>query len=145
MLFRSGACAGLLSSPQALKNDLVKKVGARFVAGFAKLDQKLFPPPPPPKPVIEEKKAEPEPVKEEPPKPDANQQKKDEAAMSTLYTQIIREQRDLKSNLVAATPEQKERLQSTVGKDIDAKKEKLKQQQDMYRKMYGKDYDPSKE
>jgi len=145
VLLPIGACAGLLSSPQALKNDLVKKIGARFVAGFAKLDQKLFPPPPPPKPVIEEKKPEPEPVKEEPPKPDANQQKKDEAAMSTLYTQIIREQRDLKSNLVAATPEQKERLQSTVGKDIEAKKEKLKQQQDMYRKMYGKDYDPSKE
>ena len=145
VLLPVGACAGLLSSPQALKNDLVKKIGARFVTGFAKLDQKLFPPPPPPKPVIEEKKPEPEPVKEEPPKPDAGQQKKDEAAMSTLYTQIIRESRDLKSNLVAATPDQKERLQNTVGKDIDAKKEKLKQQQDMYRKMYGKDYDPSKE
>jgi len=145
VLLPIGACAGLLSSPQTLKNDLVKKIGARFVAGFAKLDQKLFPPPPPPKPVIEEKKPEPEPVKEEPPKPDPNQQKKDEAAMSSLYTQIIREQRDLKSNLVAATPDQKERLQNTVGKDIEAKKEKLKQQQEMYRKMYGKDYDPSKE
>jgi hypothetical protein len=145
VLLPVGACAGLLSSPQALKNDLVKKIGARFVTGFAKLDQKLFPPPPPPKPVIEEKKPEPEPVKEEPPKPDANQQKKDEAAISTLYTQIIREQRDLKSNLVAATPDQKERLQNTVGKDIEAKKEKLKQAQEMYRRMYGKDYDPSKE
>jgi hypothetical protein len=145
VLLPIGACAGLLSSPQALKNDLVKKVGARFVAGFAKLDQKLFPPPPPPKPVIEEKKPEPEPVKEEPPKPDANQQKKDDAAIHTLYGQIIREQRDLKSNLVAATPEQKERLQSTVGKDIEAKKERLKQMQDMFRKMYGVDCDPSKE
>ena len=145
VLLPIGACAGLLNSREALKHDLVKKIGARFVTGFAKLDQKLFPPPPPPKPVIEEKKPEPEPVKEEPPKADPNQQKKDEAAMSTLYTQIIREQRDLKSNLVAATPEQKERLQSTVGKDIEAKKEKLKQAQEMYRKMYGKDYDPSKE
>ena len=45
----------------------------------------------------------------------------------------------------AATPDQKERLQNTVGKDIETKKEKLKQLQDMYRKMYSKDYDPSKE
>jgi hypothetical protein len=145
VLLPVAACAGLLTSQDKLKHDLVKKIGARFMTGFAKLDQKLFPPPPPPRPLIEEKKPEPEQPKEEPPKPDANQQKKDEAAMSTLYTQIIREQRDLKSNLVAATPDQKERLQNTVGKDIDAKKEKLKQQQDLYRKMYGKDYDPSKE
>ena len=89
---------------------------------------------------------EPEPPpKEEPPKPDPDQQKKDEAAMSSLYTQIIREQRDLKSNLVGAPADEKARLQATVGKDIDSKRDRLKQQQEMYKKMYGKDYDPSKE
>jgi hypothetical protein len=138
------ACAGLLSSRDKLKHELIAKAGARFVKGFTVLHQKMFPPPPPPKPVIEEKKPEPEPPKEEPPKPDPDQQKKDEAAMSTLYTQIIREQRDLKSNLVAASPEQKQQLEQ-VRRDIEAKKGKLKEKQDLYRKMYGKDYDPSKE
>jgi hypothetical protein len=141
------AGGGLLNSRDSLaKNELVKKIAARFVTGFAKLDQKLFPPAPPPKPVIEEKKTEPEPQpKEEPPKPDPDQQKKDEAAISSLYTQIIREKRDLKSNLVAATPDQQEHLKSTVGRDINAKEEKLKQLEGMYQKMYGKNYDPSKE
>src|SRR5205085_601066 len=113
-----GVCAGLLNQrPMLAKNELVKKIGARFMAGFAKLDQKLFPPPPPPKPVLEEKKPEPEPPKEEPPKPDPDQQKKDEAAMSTLYTQIVREQRDLKSNLVGADETQKARLEP-IRKDL---------------------------
>lgn len=139
------AGAALLSSQDKLKsNDLVKKVGARFVVGFAKVDQKLFPPPPPPKPKMEEKAPEPEPPpKEEPPKPDPDQQKKDELAISTLYTQIIREQRDLKSNLVGAAADEKERLQSTVGKGIEAKRDKLKMLQETYKKMYGKDYDPA--
>lgn len=141
------AGAGLLTQQKELaKNDLVKKLGTRLVAGLAKIDQKLFPPPPPPKPV-EEKKVEPPPPPppEEPPKADPEQQKKEEIAMSSLYTQIIREERDLKSNLVGAPAEEKQRLQSTVGKDIEAKKARLKQQQETYRKMYGKDYDPSKE
>jgi len=138
------ACAGLLSSRDKLKHDLIKKAGARFVKGFGVLHQKMFPPPPPPKPIIEEKKPEPEPVKEEPPKPDPDQQKKDEAAMSTLYTQIIREKRDLKSNLVAASPEQKQQLEQ-VRRDIESKEAKLKEKQDLYKRMYGRDYDPSKE
>ncbi|MBI3856413.1 MAG: hypothetical protein HY293_12060 [Planctomycetes bacterium] len=139
------ACAGLLSSRDKLTHELVKKVGVRFSKGFAVLHKRMFPEPPPPKPVIEEKKPEPEPPKEEPPKPDPDQQKKDEAAMSTLYTQILREQRDLKSNLVGASPGDAERLQSTVGKGIEAKRERLKEKQDLYRKMYGKDYDPAKD
>jgi hypothetical protein len=138
------ACGGLLSSRDKLKHELIAKAGARFVKGFGVLHQKMFPPAPAPKPVIEEKKPEPEQPKEEPPKPDPDQQKKDEAAMSTLYTQIIREQRDLKSNLVAASPEQKQQLEQ-VQRDIEAKKGRLKEKQDLYRKMYGKDYDPAKE
>jgi hypothetical protein len=137
------ACAGLLASRDKLKHEIIAKAGARFVKGFAVLHNRMFPPPPPPKPVIEEKKPEPEPVKEEPPKPDPDQQKKDEAAISTIYTQIIREKRDLKSNLVAASPEQKQQLQQ-VQRDIEAKEAKLKEKQDLYLKMYGKPYDPSK-
>jgi hypothetical protein len=138
------ACAGLLSSRDKLKHDLIAKAGARFVKGFGILHQRMFPPPPAPKPVIEEKKPEPEPPKEEPPKPDPEQQKKEEAAMSTLYTQILREQRDLKQNLVAASPEQKQQLEQ-VQRDIESKKAKLKEKQDLYQKMYGKPYDPAKE
>jgi hypothetical protein len=137
------ACGGLLASRDKLKHELIAKAGARFVKGFSVLHNRMFPPPPPPKPVIEEKKPEPEPVKEEPPKPDPDQQKKDEAAISTLYTQIIREKRDLKSNLVAASPEQKQQLQQ-VQRDIEAKEAKLKEKQDLYLKMYGKPYDPTK-
>src|SRR6185436_14141111 len=132
------ACAGLLTSRDKLKHELIAKAGARFVKGFQVLHNRMFPPPPPPKPVIEEKKTEPEPPKEEPPKPDPDQQKKDEAAISTLYTQIIREQRDLKQNLVAASPEQKAQLEQ-VQRDLEAKRSKLKEKQDLYRKMYGKD------
>ena len=95
-------------------------------------------------PKIEEKKAAPEPVKEEPPKPDPEQQKKDEAAMTKLYETILREQRDHKQSMVAASPEQKAKLEQ-VAKDIEAKKAKLKSMQDVYRKMYGKDYDPAKD
>ena len=138
------ACAGLLSARDQLKHDLIKKAGARFVKGFGVLHQRMFPPPPPPPPPREEKAPEPEPPKEEPPKPDPEQQKKDEAAMSTLYTQILREQRDLKQSLVAASPEQKQQLQK-VQQDIDSKKAKLKEKQDLYRRMYGKEYDPAKE
>ena len=72
------------------------------------------------------------------------QQKKDEAAMTKLYETILREQRDLKQSLVAASPEQKSRLDQ-VAKDIEAKKAKLRSMQDIYRKMYGKDYDPAKD
>ena len=138
------ACAGLLSSRDKLKQELIAKAGARFVKGFGVLHNRMFPPPPPPKPVIEEKKPEPEVPKEEPPKPDPDQQKKDEAAMSTLYTQILREQRDLKQNLVAASPEQKTQLEQ-VQRDIEGKKSKLKEKQELYRKMYGREYDPAKE
>lgn len=136
------AGAGLLSSREKLHNDLVSKVGARFSKGFGVLDRKLFPPPPPPKIKVEEKRPEPEPPKEEPPKPDPEQQKKDEMAMSTIYQQILREQRNLKQESVAASPEQQKHLDE-VRKEIEAKKARLKQSQDMYKKMYGKEYDPS--
>jgi len=139
------AGAGLLTNQDKLKSDVVLKLGKRFTTGFGKLHEKLFPtppPPPPPKPV--EKAPEPEPPKEEPPKPDPEQQKKDEAAMSSLYTGILREKRDLKQSLVAATPEQKAKLDQ-VQKDIEAKEARLKSMQDIYRRMYGKDYDPAKE
>jgi phytoene dehydrogenase-like protein len=140
------AGAGLLSNREKLSNnDLVKKVGTRFTVGFGKLHLKLFPPPPPaPAPKIEEKKAEVEPPKEEPPKPDPEQQKKDQLAMTKLYESILREQRDLKQSLVAASPEQKAKLDQ-VSKDLDAKRAKLKSMQDVYRRMYGKDYDPAKD
>jgi hypothetical protein len=138
------ACAGLLASRDKLTNNkLIDKVGAMFSKGLIKLDLQLFPPKAEPKPKIEEKRPEPEPPpKEEPPKPDPDQQKKDEAAMSTLYTLILREQRDLKQSSVAATPEQQKQLDQ-VRKDIEAKKDRLKQQQDVYRKMYGREYDPA--
>jgi hypothetical protein len=138
------AGAGLLSSRDKLAgNDIVKKIGTRLTVGFGKLHLKLFPPPPPPPaPKVEEKKPEPEPVKEEPPKPDAQQKKKDGAAISSLYTTILREQRDLRQSSVAASPEQKAKLEQ-VKADIEAKQAKLKSMRDMYQKMYGMDYDPA--
>jgi hypothetical protein len=143
MLLPLAACAGLLASRDKLKNDLVKKVGAINSKGLAWLDTQLFPAKAEPKPKIEEKPREPEPPpKEEPPKADPDQQKKDGDAMSTLYTQILREQRDLKQSSVAATPEQQKQLDQ-VRKDIEAKKERLKQQQETYRKLYGREYDPA--
>jgi len=138
------AGAGLLSQRDQLKQEIVKKIGARFVAGFAKLDQKLFPPPPPPKPKVEEKAPEPEPPpKEEPPKADPEQQKKDELAITHTYEQILRMKRDLKQSSVAATPEQKAQLKE-VEKKIQENEDKYSRLRAMYQKMYGKEYDPTK-
>jgi hypothetical protein len=143
MLLPIAACAGLLASRDKLNNERVTKAGAVFKKGLSWLDGQIFPAKAAPKPKVEEKPREPEPPpKEEPPKADPDQQKKDGDAMSTLYTQILREQRDLKQSSVAATPEQQKQLDQ-VRKDIDAKKERLKQQQETYRKLYGREYDPA--
>src|SRR6185295_1567014 len=126
------AGGGLLTSRDKLNNDLVKKIGTRFMVGFVKVDQKLFPPPPPPKPKVEEKKPEPEPPpKEEPPKPDPDQQKKDELAITHLYEQILRMERDLKQSSVAATPEQQTQL-NEVKKKIQENKDKYARQREQY-------------
>jgi hypothetical protein len=140
------AGGGLLSSRDSLaKNDLVKKVGKRFVEGFAKLDQKLFPPPPPPKPVIEEKKPEPEPPpKEEPPKPDPDQQKKDQVKISHLYTENLMKIRKLKELKKTETADQSAGIKK-IEDDINGTENQIKRLRADYQRMYGKDYDPAKD
>lgn len=137
------ACAGLLHSPDLLKNDLVKKFAPRFSKGLEVLNLKLFPPPPPPPPAPKIEMP-PEPPKEEPPKADPQQQKKDGDKISNLLNEIRRAERDLKQSKVAATPEQLKELEK-VQAALDEKKARYAQWRETYQKMYGVDYDPEKQ
>jgi hypothetical protein len=138
-----GACAGLLASPDLLKNDLIKKFAPRFSKGLEVLHTRLFPPivekpaPPPPPPP-------PEPSKEEAPKADPQQQKKDGDKISNLFAEIKRGERDLKQSKVAASPEQLKELEK-VQAALDEKKARYAQWRETYQKMYGTEYDPEKQ
>jgi hypothetical protein len=141
------ACAGLLASRDKLgDNKLVANLGARFNKGFVQLHEMYFKKPEPPKPKMEEKPREPEPPpKEEPPKADPEQQKKDEIAISHLYNEVLMLRRKYgKEADTAATPQQKSDFQ--IARDqMTKKEERIKSMRETYQKMYGKDYDPSKE
>jgi len=138
-----GAAAGLLASPEVLKNDLIKKMAPRFSKGLEVLHTKMFPPkvvPPPPPPPP----PPPEPPKEEAPKADPLQQKKDGDKISGLFAEIKRGERDLKQSSVAATPEQQKGLEK-VRATLEEKKARYAQLRETYRKMYGTEYDPEKQ
>jgi hypothetical protein len=138
------AAAGLLASPDILKNDLIKKLAPRFSKGLQVLHTKMFPPivekpaPPPPPP------PPPEPPKEEAPKADPLQQKKDGDKISNLFAEIKRGERDLKQSSVAATPEQQKDLDK-VRAALEEKKTRYADLRSTYQKMYGTDYDPEKQ
>ncbi|HVR83807.1 MAG TPA: hypothetical protein VMU54_05800, partial [Planctomycetota bacterium] len=138
-----GAGAGLLASPDILKNDLIKKFAPRFSKGLEVLHTRFFPPivekpaPPPPPPP-------PEPPKEEPPQADPQQQKKDGDKISNLFAEIKRGERDLKQSKVAASPEQLKELEK-VQAALDEKKSRYAQWRQTYQKMYGVEYDPEKQ
>jgi hypothetical protein len=138
------AAAGLLASPDIVKNDLIKKLAPRFSKGLQVLHTKMFPPivekpaPPPPPP------PPPEPPKEEAPKADPLQQKKDGDKISNLFAEIKRGERDLKQSSVAATPEQQKDLDK-VRAALEEKKARYTDLRSTYHKMYGTDYDPEKQ
>ena len=79
------AAAGLLASPDVLKNDLIKKMAPRFSKGLQVLHTKMFPPPPPRIEAPPPPPPPPEPPKEEAPKADPLQQKKDGYKISNLF------------------------------------------------------------
>jgi hypothetical protein len=141
------ACAGLLSSRDKVRdNKLIANFGARFHKGLVQLNDVLFKKPQPPPPKMEEKPREPEPPpKEEPPKADPEQQKKDEISISHLYNELLMLKRKYgKEADTAATPQQKADFQ-TARDQMSQKEQRIKSMRETYQKMYGKDYDPSKE
>ena len=138
-----GACPVLLSSKDKLEEKLLKPMGERFTRGFRALDAKLFPvevaAPPPAKPP-----PAPAPEPEAPAKPTAEDQKLMEEEINKHWIEYKREDRTFKQRSVGATPEEKAEFQK-VEADLKDKKTRIDVLRENYRKLFGKDYDPTKQ
>ncbi len=138
-----GACPVLLTSKEKLEEKFLKPMGARFTRGFRALDAKLFPveaaPAPAPKAAP---KAEPEP--EAPAKPTAEDQRQMEEEINKHWMEYKREERTFRQKSVGATPAEKAEFQK-VETDLKEKLARIDQLKANYRKLFGKDYDPTKQ
>ncbi|HEX7896303.1 MAG TPA: hypothetical protein VF950_00890 [Planctomycetota bacterium] len=135
------ACPILLSSKEKMESFL-GPMGARFVKGFKELDTRLFPvevekpKPPPPKP------REPEP--EAPAKPTAEDQRNMEDEINKRWMEYKREERTVKQLSVGANPEQKAEIEKAQA-ELKTKHAHIDQLRATYKKLFGKDHDPTKE
>ena len=118
-------------------------MGTRFVKGFKELDTRLFPAeevaapkPPPPKP------REPEP--EAPAKPTAEDQRNMEDEINKRWMEYKREDRTFKQRSVGATPAEKAEFQK-VETELKGKLSHIDQLRATYKKLFGKDHDPTKQ
>jgi endogenous inhibitor of DNA gyrase (YacG/DUF329 family) len=133
----------LLSTRDSLREGPLGTLGPRFVKGFKALDAKLFPveveaPPPPPPPKVKE----PEP--EAPAKPTAEDARRMEEEINKLWMEFKREERTVKQLSVGATAAQKADIQKAEA-ELKEKKARIDQRREVYRKAFGKDYDPTKQ
>ena len=135
------ACPILLSSKEKMESFL-GPMGTRFVKGFKALDARLFPveveapKPPPPKP------REPEP--EAPAKPTAEDQRNMEDEINKRWMEYKREDRTFKQRSVGATPAEKAEFQK-VETELKGKLSHIDQLRATYKKLFGKDHDPTKQ
>ncbi len=138
-----GACPILLTSKEKLEEKLLKPLGGRFTRGFRALDAKLFPvevaAPAPPKPA-----PKPEPEPEAPAKPTAEDQRQMEEEINQRWIEYKREERTFRQKSVGATPAEKAEFQK-VETDLKEKLARIDQLKGNYRKLFGKDYDPTKQ
>lgn len=138
-----GACPVLLASKEKLDEKFLKPMGARFTRGFRALDAKLFPaeeaPAPAPKAA-----PKPEPEPEAPAKPTAEDQRRLEEEINQHWIEYKREERTFKQKSVGATPAEKAEFQK-VEADLKDKKTRIDVLRENYRKLFGKDYDPTQQ
>ncbi|HYE99583.1 MAG TPA: hypothetical protein VEJ18_11765 [Planctomycetota bacterium] len=136
------ACPVLLTLREGFKGSIVEKIGTLFAKGFQALDRRLFPvaeaaPAPP-----EEKKAAPPP--EAPAKPTAEDQRQMEEEINKRWMEYKREERTVKQLSVGATEAQKADIQKAQA-DLQQKQQRIDELRANYRKIFGKDYDPTKQ
>jgi hypothetical protein len=137
------ACPILLSSRDKMREGFMATMGARFVKGFKELDTRLFPveveappAPPPPKPV--------EAAPDAPAKPTAEDQRNMEDEINKRWIEYKREERTFKQRSVGATPQEKAEFQK-VETDLKGKLSHIDQLRATYKKLFGKDHDPTKQ
>jgi hypothetical protein len=134
------ACPVLLTQRERLEGTPIEKLGTIFSKGFLELDARLFPkeepekpkPPPPPPPP---------PAPEAPAQPTAEDKAQWEIQITKLIEQTNRRKRDLNTAAVGETPEQKAAMQA-VRDEQDKQLKELDRLQGIYRKFYGKPYNP---
>jgi hypothetical protein len=135
-------CPILLSMKEKLREGFLATMGPRFMKGFKELDAKLFPveeveaPKPPPKP------REPEP--EAPAKPTAEDQRQMEDEINKRWMEYKREERTVRQLSVGATDAQKVEIEKAQA-ELKSKLTHIDQLRANYRKIFGKDHDPTKE
>lgn len=137
------ACPILLSMKEKLEASLLKPMGARFTKGFLALNEKLFPPeeaPPAPRPAP--KAVAPEP--EEPVKLTAADKQNMRDEIDKRWTEFKREDRTFSQKSVGATPAEKAEFAEAEAR-IKGMKSRYDELRANYRKLFGEDYDPTKQ
>jgi hypothetical protein len=149
LLLPAAACPFLYQDREKLKggaaagHSLVERVGVRLQKGFLALSQKLSPPPPAPPPPPPPK---PEAPPEEKPKPTAEEEARDKDEILRLWTEFKREERTFKQRLVGASDAEKASEEFKAAEAaVKQKEERIRVLRENFKKLYGKDVDPTKE
>ncbi len=137
------ACPLLHGQRDKFKGGPLEKAGIRLQKGFLALYQKLAPPPPAPPPAPPPK---PEAPPEEKPKPTAEDETRDRDEILRLWGEYKREDRTYKQRLVGASDAEKASEEfRTAEANVKQKEERIRVLRENFKKIYGKDLDPTKE